>query len=539
MNILLQEKNDILENHNTATASLMEFLYNLDKSIDELNITIPLSGSLDLGVLVKNGFDKIKTIRFLEKGKITDIIGYPSILEILDCHDQFISDLLNLPSNLIELNASGNIMLNAISLDKLSNLKKLNISDNSIENLDNLPTSLIELICSKNMIRKLNLNGLDDLKILDVRGNKNIILESVPSSIIDMKIDNNPFIELNYASDTNDIDDKHNLVDNTIKINYKDALNDYFKMKKKYQDNKHNQLKMLYYKYIGTIPETNERTPNMVKKIARKMAKKSLPKCISCMRPVGTVFKTIETKPNETKHVAYCGDTVSPCRLKIELYNGQLYNIHKQLYEYYEDLNELKCNIIQQKLDNLFNYMSNDIAIKKFKNTLNIINFENIEFNELLQKNKELNENEERSIMIKKKKEIIYNIIQSIKVLIDQYNLNNDRNLLNTAMNIHVKELVPELRNLFLLKNEVNEVELISINSQYAGTASNVSGSLLENTNIERNNTISNTGTNLKDSGNDDSKVDRNLNVLIQKYSALHKMEDYIGEQPKVVHYRK
>ena len=535
MNILLQEKNDILENHNTATTKLIEFLFNLDKSINELNITIPLSGSLDLGVLIKNGFDKIKSIRFLEKGKITDIIGYPSILEILHCNDQFISDLLNLPSSLVELNASGNIMLNAISLEKLSNLKKLNISDNSIEILENLPDTLIELLCSKNMIRKLDLNGLDDLKILDVRGNKNIILENVPSSIVDMKIDNNPFIELNYSSENNIINDNSHIIDNDIKINYKDALNDYFKMKKKYEDNKRSQIKLLYNKFIGNIQENYERTPSMIKKIARKMAHKSLPKCIVCMRPVGTIFKTIETKPNETKHVAYCGDTISPCRLKIELYNGQIYNINKQLYDYYEDLNELKCNIIQQKLDNLFNYMSNDAAIKKFKNTLNIINFENIEFNELLQKNKALYETEERTLLIQKKKETIHNIIQSIKILINQYNCNNDRNLLNTAMNIHVKELVPELRNLFILKNEVNEVELINLNNQYLGKPSNVSGSLLNNNNTERN-------VNISDKKNDDtneSKLDSIISVLIQKYSSLHKLEDYIGEQPKVVHYRK
>ncbi len=534
MEILLQEKNDILENDNTATDKLSDFLFNLDKSIVQLDVTIALSGSLDLGILVKNGFDKITGIKFIEAGKITDIHNFPTILKTFECPNQMLSELQNLPKGLEEINVSGNMMLSVIDIKGLEKLRILNVAECGLLHLEDLPASLVDLNCAKNAIRKLDLVGLDELKTLDVTGNKNIILENVPKSIIDLKIDNNPFSEISFAQVQNRGSEKKD--ENVeIKINYRDALNDYFKQKNRYTESARADRNKIYKKHIEKVIAAGV-APSVAKKVAHKLSMRFKPKCISCGRPVGTLFKTIETKPNETKHIANCGDTVAPCKLKIELYNGQIYNIDKQLYEYYDDLNELKTSIIQQKLDNLFNYISNDVAIKKFKNTLNLINFENLEFNDLAVKHKSLYANEDRELMITKKKEAIYNIIQSIKILVEQYSSSGDSRLLDTAMSIHVKELVPELKNLFSLKNEVNEMVMISRTSAFISSTTGA-GALTSGTqNVERNEPKQAVSSDDNDALVKSAEMP-NISILYQRYASLQRMEDFIGAQPRVVHY--
>lgn len=536
MEILLQEKNAILENDNTATDKLRDFLFNMDKSIVQLDVTIALSGSLDLGMLVKNGFDKIAGIRFTEAGKITDIQNFPTILKSFICPNQLLSELQNLPAGLEELNVNNNMMLSVVDVSGLEKLRILNVAGCALTRLEELPARLVEVDCAKNSIRKLDLVGLEELKTLDVTGNKNIILENVPKGIIDLKIDNNPFIDLSY-----DQEQRRGVVDNKetteIKINYIDALNDYFKQKNRYAEVAKKDKATIYKKHLKKIVSTGV-APTVAKKVANKLAMRFKPKCISCSRPVGTVFKTVETKPNETKHIAHCGDTVAPCKLKIELYNGQLYNIEKQLYEYYDDLNELKTSIIQQKLDNIFNYIGNDTAIKKFKNTLNLINFENLEFSELAAKYNALYADEDRELMIEKKKEAIYDIIHSIKILVDQYASGGDKRLLDTAMSIHVKELVPQLKNLFLLKNEVNEMIMVDTNNAFVSSTRGADAGGSGTQNVERN-----VSREAIVKANNDAAVEgmekANVSVLYQRYCALQKMEDYIGGQPRVVHYVK
>ena len=69
-------------------------------------------------------------------------------LKILDCYNNKITSLDNLPSSLIELSCDNN---NLTSLDNLpSSLKILYCYNNNLTLLDNLPSSLKELSCGCN-----------------------------------------------------------------------------------------------------------------------------------------------------------------------------------------------------------------------------------------------------------------------------------------------------------------------------------------------------------------------------------------------------
>jgi len=88
-----------------------------------------------------------------------------------------------------------------------------------------------------------------------------------------------------------------------------------------------------------------------------------------------------------------------------------------------------------------------------------------------------------RESLINRKREQIFKIIESMKVLLNEYQNINNRGLLKTAVELQVNELNPEIANLRILKNEINEV-----------------------------------------------LMEEELNILHQRYTNLYKKENIIGE---------
>ena len=70
-------------------------------------------------------------------------------------------------------------------------------------------------------------------------------------------------------------------------------------------------------------------------------------------RKYKTIFST-----NATNYIAVCGDTKSPCELKIKLFRGDFDLNEKYLYYFKQQLEDDKQIIISQKMDTLFNYLS-------------------------------------------------------------------------------------------------------------------------------------------------------------------------------------
>jgi hypothetical protein len=86
-------------------------------------------------------------------------------VKFLNCCNNQITKLTNLPNTLIKLNCSKNKIQ---KLNKLPNsLENLNCSQNEIEKLDKLPSSLIELSCEANLLTELD-NLPSSLKIFQL-----------------------------------------------------------------------------------------------------------------------------------------------------------------------------------------------------------------------------------------------------------------------------------------------------------------------------------------------------------------------------------
>lgn len=490
MNIIIEERENIIKNNNTAQQVLLSILDKFDTNVRELTIHQELHGNLDFSVLKTKGFNNIKTIQLLEKGEVTSISNLPESLEKLVASHQYLIEIENLPIQIKEIDVQHNF-ISDIDISKLNKLKVLQISDNHFTKLENIPDSIEEIYCNNNRIKLLNLKENTILRVLHTSNNKAIIIESLPPSVVDFKSENNPFIEIEYAnlhSTTNDPN-----VDNDKKINYIESIFEYFKIKSKYEENNIKEKRKLYKKTES-------------KKQGKKNIAKWTPKCIQCKQPGGTLF----SRKNET-YYAVCGNKSSPCNLNIEIYNGKVYSIDYLIQIFgLEELIKVKENIMKQKLDNIFNYENEKLAMAKFKENLEEFTFLNNELTDLIEKNNNLYKDVVRQDMISRKTQHIYELIAAIKELIIQYKKDNNGQLLKTVMEIQVKELNPEIHNLRMLQYEIMEMEYSSYKK-------------IGKENDEE----------------DESTQELKESFLFQRYASLQKRDVLIGKPQNVVKYSK
>jgi hypothetical protein len=174
---------------------------------------------------------------------------------------------------------------------------------------------------------------------------------------------------------------------------------------------------------------------------------------VKCGRPVGSLF----FKKNN-RYMATCGDTQNPCKLDIQLFAGKVIPLSYILYIFKEDVEKMKDSIIQQKLDTLFNYISEEKSVELFKKELDAYNADSKSFKELLDRYNELYDSPHKREQIQKKSGEIFTLTEKIQSLLDEYKKTENREILKTAMMMQIKELGPEIRNLRVLNNEVTEV---------------------------------------------------------------------------------
>jgi hypothetical protein len=498
MSIIVQTRENIINNSNTAQENLLGILNRTNKRTIDLEINESLSGNIDFSVLHTEGFSSVKNIRFLKRGNITSINNLPNELEVLHCPSQLLINLNNLPESLIELNTENNHIDN-LDVSKLPNLKILNISNNRFTEIDNIRPSIEELYCNDNNIKVLNLHELFKLRILHVSNNRSIIVKNLPPSVIDFKSENNPFVEVNHENMYDESETKRKTSDDYAqeKLNYIEALNNYFKLKVKYENTSYKNKEKIYKKVIS-------------KKEKKKLLSSYTNTCINCKKLGGTIF----SKKDNT-YFAYCGNKANPCNLKIEIYAGKYCSNHFAISTERERINNITSKIIQEKLNTIFGYESDKDAVSKFKKQIEEFTFYNNDYKDCLERNTNLYRDEIKDELIKRKHSHIYDIINAIKDLIEEYEKTNNGDLLKLAVELQVKELNPEIHNLQLLKYEI--MEMITDSN---GISSNKSQEPSD-----------------ESSENKGKNKESNTYYLYQRYASLFKSEYNIGKPPKVIHY--
>lgn len=438
-------REQILLNGNTAQEKLEDILENSNKNIKELYVNISLDGDLDFSILETMGFGLIDTIR-LGNGSITSFKNFPNKLKSLIVEDNLIFEVFDLPKSIEELNIQNNF-LKKIEVSHLKELKKLYLDSNRLEVLGPMSDTVEELSITYNKVPSLNLQGLSNLKILNVSENPIHIIEGLPENIIDFKYENTPSIEFrNFSADLQPFITQEEVEElkkeKELKKDYIEALNTYFELKAKYEKDEYNLKKKAFLK-------------QNTKKARRSAVKKVVAPCIKCKRNVGSLFYK-----KENNYIAICGDKKNPCDLNIKLFDGKSYPLDETYELTKEDYHENKESIIKHKLNTLFGFIDEDKSSDMYKTYMEEYNLLSKFYNDLIKKYDNIYFSPIREETVQTKNKNVFKHLEDIKRILNEYKETHNEELIKDAVTIHIENILPELRNIRHLQNEVNEMEI-------------------------------------------------------------------------------
>jgi hypothetical protein len=225
----------------------------------------------------------------------------------------------------------------------------------------------------------------------------------------------------------------------------KEALNEYFKLKLKYEtQNMANKKKIM-------------NNPTLSNREKRSEYLKLKPKCINCKRPGGSRFRTTYFKETDKldayrEYSAMCGIIADPCNLNIKIQIGKVDLLPNLLNQIQKEIKDIKNEVIDDKNKLLFGYTTAEEVLKNFdelKDNIGVYtslyesyleNYNNIVDND--KKKEELNESITNS----------YIQIGELKDCIKKMNDTNNIQYAHDAVSIYINVLTPLLNKIRVLK---------------------------------------------------------------------------------------
>lgn len=233
----------------------------------------------------------------------------------------------------------------------------------------------------------------------------------------------------------------------TEEIEVMEALNEYYRLKDKYESG-------YYEKFIAPIIKSGK------SKREKRLNYSKLPKheCINCKRNVGTLFSVNYDYENSLrKFVAKCGDLADPCPLNIEIHYAERENLYKTIVDGTRAIEKLKMEIIKEKNNALF--FGKDV-ISTFEKITSELKIETENTGLAIETNILVNDNpEEKKILNKKMNEFGTEYIVPFKLMVEDKDQNNSKNQMKEAVTFYLDEMVPKLKEIQELKYDVNYVE--------------------------------------------------------------------------------
>ena len=425
---------------NTAQDYFLNILETIDKShAVEIRFDDPMYGDLDFSVLKDRDYKRVTKIILDKPGKIANIRNIPEGITHLTCESQTLTSISEgLPTTMEEINCANNL-IQTFDGKNTPKLKVLVLSDNELSKIDNLPSSLISLKCENNQLRRMDLSTTTSLKTLYCSNNPLLMLEHVPKTLVDFQMENNPFTEISYGHGHGPGPGPG--YEPKKRFEYLESIFEYYKLKQLYETKLQKLQKSAFER--GTTRRESVRNVKMVK-----------PPCVSCKRNVGTVFKM-----HDRRYVAVCGDKEKPCNLDIQIYNSNFIHLGEFLDLYKKDIQDSKEKIIKQKMDTLFNYVSESDAVIEFKSDLKQLNNVTESYTRVFQNYQNLYNNESRKLQIHNKQEEIYRIQGDISKMMDSYKKTGNRKILTDSMEMQIRDLNPAIQNLRMLKYDTMYME--------------------------------------------------------------------------------
>jgi len=439
-------KRNLANEKDTAQMYIDRSIQRLSASSRETEFVFPilregLYGEVNLSALMPLN---IVSIRHREAGNITEIRGLPRGLQTLQMESQLLTEIRDLPPSLNTLILDGNHIEN-IDVSSLRRLKVLSLKNNRIKLIGRLPESLEELYLDNNQISRLDLEELPNLRMLHCRNNRTLRIENIPASLVDLSVEEgNPLIVLDYAFLPSGAADQENKRARGTEAEFVESLHKYFKLKSKYEEDA---------KAMRERVREQALKRGLGEKRAQKMVVAAKPKCVNCKRPVRTIFKI-----KDDRLIAYCGDAAEPCGLRIEIFKGRFESDDAFARETRNGLLETKEKIIKQKMDVLFNYSSEEETVSKFKDLIEEYNLFSFLHKTDLDMREDKRFNAHKKELIKGKLKQITELKSAMNAHLDEYKETENKDHLQSAMDIYVREYAPEIHNLRMLRYSVMDM---------------------------------------------------------------------------------
>jgi hypothetical protein len=239
-------------------------------------------------------------------------------------------------------------------------------------------------------------------------------------------------------------------MDNSFQTeDYITSINNYYKLKDTYEtDIQKNKVKIRRRKDI-----TNKEKFNLFNSIK--------PKCVNCGNAVGTIFMVLNDETNlDRRLIAKCGDTTNPCNLNINIQVGICESIFDNIKNVENMIEEAKVEIIKEKNNLLFGYITSENAIIKFDELKKNISEFTSSLELLLDQYFKIKLNETKQQQINNVKVETYTIINDIKKQMDDFKISNKTIFTKNIIDIYINQLVPKLKELMTLTYGVHRVEL-------------------------------------------------------------------------------
>jgi len=221
----------------------------------------------------------------------------------------------------------------------------------------------------------------------------------------------------------------------------KDAIEEYYKLKKQY-DVKQQKTKRKILQ--------DESLDKKSKRVALSSLKAN---CVNCGKSGGTLF----IEENNTLR-ALC-QAEPKCDLNMNINRGS----YKPFFPLYNNLNnesdKIRTNIVKVKLDMLFGYTNEDVAIIQFEEYRKEFSTIEEDVNELHKLLVSIIHNNRNKTTIKESKEHLATIKERIQLLIQEYKETQDAVMITNIVKEYIDELLPEAKRLRENKYAKNVIE--------------------------------------------------------------------------------
>jgi hypothetical protein len=220
-----------------------------------------------------------------------------------------------------------------------------------------------------------------------------------------------------------------------------------------------------YFRYKDKYESTIKKEKNQIIKLPglswrEKRAEfiKIKPKCINCKRPFGSIFSN-KVEEDGRHLIGICGNRSDPCPLNLNINLGLVENIHDNLRNDELSLNEYKKEVIVDKNDLLFGYITEEEAVQKFDKIREKVGEFTKVYEFTLQTYLNVVDNEEKKTDLEKIQMEFYNNLDNFNFMSNQYKSTQNTQFIVDAVDLYVNTLQPRVNEIMNKKYAYNGVE--------------------------------------------------------------------------------